>query len=261
MMHNKLFVGNLSRRLSQEDLQSLFGAYGTVVSCLIPTIKGTGRRCGFGYVEMSTRQEAEAAIKGLHNRPFDGQNLSVSVSRPSLSEGRCKQRHFDEKQNFTIHDLESLHPSFYPTMFFPTNWQGTLTDILNFGQCPAHNRVEVVLKLMSQPSLICFAEWCANEAKKHAAAIGDDQGDAWYHAEEAIDAVNSAAAIGASVLDEGAQNGHDYSAADYVMLAAIAAGAAAGAAFGADADEAESEKQIVKLIESLSKEHSFGGSD
>ncbi|MBX9686475.1 MAG: RNA-binding protein, partial [Candidatus Obscuribacterales bacterium] len=52
-MNNKLFVGNLSFKLSEGDIEELFGQYGTVVSCSIPTDRETGRKRGFAFVEMS----------------------------------------------------------------------------------------------------------------------------------------------------------------------------------------------------------------
>jgi cold-inducible RNA-binding protein len=81
-MNNKLFVGNLSFKLSETELEELFGQYGTVVSCSIPTDRDTGRKRGFAFIEMSTQAEAEAAIKGLNGREIDGRQLAVSVSQP-----------------------------------------------------------------------------------------------------------------------------------------------------------------------------------
>jgi RNA recognition motif-containing protein len=81
-MSNKLFVGNLSFKLSEGELQELFAQYGTVVSCAIPTDRDTGRKRGFAFVEMSSQEEAEAAIKGLNGRDVAGRPLAVSVSQP-----------------------------------------------------------------------------------------------------------------------------------------------------------------------------------
>ncbi len=86
-MNNKLFVGNLSFRLADADLQAMFEQYGTVVSCSIPTDRDTGRKRGFAFVEMSTQAEAEAAIKGLNGREIEGRQLSVSVSQPKPKGG------------------------------------------------------------------------------------------------------------------------------------------------------------------------------
>src|SRR5208283_251816 len=86
-MNNKLFVGNLSFKISEAELESLFGQYGTVVSCSIPTDRDTGRKRGFAFIEMSNQAEAEAAIKGLNGRDVDGRQLSVSVSQPKPKGG------------------------------------------------------------------------------------------------------------------------------------------------------------------------------
>jgi RNA recognition motif-containing protein len=81
-MNNKLFVGNLSFKLSEKELEDLFAQYGTVVSCAIPTDRETGRKRGFAFVEMSNQAEAEAAIKGLNGKDLEGRQLAVSVSQP-----------------------------------------------------------------------------------------------------------------------------------------------------------------------------------
>ncbi len=86
-MNNKLFVGNLSFNLSEQELETLFGEYGTVSSCSIPTDRDTGRKRGFAFIEMSSQAEAEAAIKGLNGRDCDGRALSVSVSQPKPKGG------------------------------------------------------------------------------------------------------------------------------------------------------------------------------
>jgi cold-inducible RNA-binding protein len=81
-MNNKLFVGNLSFKLSEPELEEMFAQFGTVVSCSIPTDRDTGRKRGFAFVEMSSQAEAEAAIKGLNGRDVDGRQIAVSVSQP-----------------------------------------------------------------------------------------------------------------------------------------------------------------------------------
>ncbi len=81
-MNNKLFVGNLSFKLSEAEIEQLFGQYGTVVSCAIPTDRETGRKRGFAFVEMASQAEAEAAIKALNGRDVEGRQIAVSVSQP-----------------------------------------------------------------------------------------------------------------------------------------------------------------------------------
>ena len=81
-MNNKLFVGNLAYRVSEEELGSLFAESGSVVSTHIATDRATGKQRGFGFVEMSTTAEAEAAIKSLNGYMLQGRQLSVTISQP-----------------------------------------------------------------------------------------------------------------------------------------------------------------------------------
>lgn len=80
--NNKLFVGNLSFKSTQEGLQELFAAHGEVVSVTIPQDRDSGRQRGFAFVEMANQAEAEAAIKAVNGRNFDGRDLAVSISQP-----------------------------------------------------------------------------------------------------------------------------------------------------------------------------------
>jgi RNA recognition motif-containing protein len=86
-MNNKLFVGNLSFKLSEAELESMFGEFGTVVSCSIPTDRETGRKRGFAFVEMGSQAEAEAAIKGLNGRDCEGRQIAVSIAQPKPKGG------------------------------------------------------------------------------------------------------------------------------------------------------------------------------
>ena len=86
-MNSKLFVGNLSFKLGEADLLTMFEQYGTVVSSAIPVDRDTGRKRGFAFVEMSNQAEAEAAIKGLNGRDVDGRQLAVSISQPKEKSG------------------------------------------------------------------------------------------------------------------------------------------------------------------------------
>lgn len=81
-MSSKLFVGNLSFKLGEADLKSMFEQYGTVVSCSIPVDRESGRKRGFAFVEMSSPDEAEAAIKGLNGKDCEGRQIAVNVSQP-----------------------------------------------------------------------------------------------------------------------------------------------------------------------------------
>jgi cold-inducible RNA-binding protein len=78
----KLYVGNLSFNTNENDLQSLFSQAGTVESCRIITDRDTGRSRGFGFVEMASKAEGEAAIAQLAGKDFDGRALTVNEAKP-----------------------------------------------------------------------------------------------------------------------------------------------------------------------------------
>lgn len=77
MSNNNLFVGNLSYQLTEEELREAFEQFGTVTEARIIMDRETGRSRGFGFVKMSTGDEAQAAMEGLHEQPVGGRNLSV----------------------------------------------------------------------------------------------------------------------------------------------------------------------------------------
>lgn len=79
-MQNKLFVRNISFRLTEGELESLFTPYGEVVSVSIPKDRDTGRSRGFAFVEMKSQTEAETAIEGLNNHEVQGREIFVSFS-------------------------------------------------------------------------------------------------------------------------------------------------------------------------------------
>jgi len=81
-MAAKLFVGNLSFAVLENELQDLFAQAGTVVSVNVMQDKFTGKSRGFGFVEMSSDQEAQKAIELFHGKEFQGRNLTVNVARP-----------------------------------------------------------------------------------------------------------------------------------------------------------------------------------
>ena len=86
-MAKKLYVGNLSYDTNDSDLQQMFAAFGTVQSAQIVMDRDTGRSKGFGFVEMSSDQEAQAAIAGLNGKESDGRNLTVNEARPKTEGG------------------------------------------------------------------------------------------------------------------------------------------------------------------------------
>lgn len=81
-MAKKLFVGNLSWGATDEQLKDLFSASGTVESATIIKDKMSGRSKGFAFVEMSTEEEAQAAIEALNGKELDGRAMNVSEARP-----------------------------------------------------------------------------------------------------------------------------------------------------------------------------------
>ena len=81
-MQSKLFVRNLSFNTNDADLSSLFGKFGDVRSAKVALDRDTGRGRGFGFVEMTDQQSAEAAIRGLNSTEFGGRQIYVAVSEP-----------------------------------------------------------------------------------------------------------------------------------------------------------------------------------
>ncbi|MCI0744789.1 MAG: RNA-binding protein [Verrucomicrobia subdivision 3 bacterium] len=86
-MNNKLFVGNLSFNTTENDLQDAFAAHGTVTEANLVTDRMTGRARGFGFVTMSTDEEATKAVEALNGALLDGRNLTVNVARPREERG------------------------------------------------------------------------------------------------------------------------------------------------------------------------------
>jgi cold-inducible RNA-binding protein len=86
-MSIKLYVGNLSFQTSSEDLRDLFSQAGTVESASVVEDRDTGRSRGFGFVEMSSREEGEAAIQQFNGKEFGGRNLNVNEARPREDRG------------------------------------------------------------------------------------------------------------------------------------------------------------------------------
>ena len=81
-MSNKLYVGNLSFNTTENDLQDAFAAHGTVVEANLMMDRMTNRPRGFGFVTMSTPEEAQKAIDAMNGRDLDGRPLTVNVARP-----------------------------------------------------------------------------------------------------------------------------------------------------------------------------------
>lgn len=81
-MSRKLYVGNLSYNVSGSDLETLFAPHGSVRSAQVIADRSTGASKGFGFVEMSTDEEASAAIAALNGKNHDGRALTVNEAKP-----------------------------------------------------------------------------------------------------------------------------------------------------------------------------------
>ena len=86
-MGRKVYVGNLSYETSQTDLETMFGAHGTVESAQIINDRATGRSKGFGFIEMSSDEEATAAIGALDGQDCGGRALKVNEAKPRPTGG------------------------------------------------------------------------------------------------------------------------------------------------------------------------------
>jgi RNA recognition motif-containing protein len=86
-LDKKLYVGNLSYSVSSSELEEMFGAYGTVASAQVITDRESGRSKGFGFVEMGSDEEAQAAIRGLNGQDNNGRPLTVNEAKPREDRG------------------------------------------------------------------------------------------------------------------------------------------------------------------------------
>jgi len=84
----KLYVGNLSKEVTDAQLSELAKPYGTIVSANVATDRSSGASKGFGFIEFSSENEAKAAIDGLNGREVNGQALKVNESRPKTQGSR-----------------------------------------------------------------------------------------------------------------------------------------------------------------------------
>ena len=97
-MANKLFVGSLAYSATDDDLAQLFGTVGTVQSAKVIVDRDTNRSKGFGFVEMSTDEEAQEAIKQLDGKELNGRAIAVNEARPQ------EKREFRPRNNFEQRD-------------------------------------------------------------------------------------------------------------------------------------------------------------
>jgi len=83
-----IYVGNLSREVTEEDLKAAFGEFGQVASANVIKDKYTGESRGFGFVEMPEKAQADAALQALNGKELKGNSLNVSEARPKPEGGR-----------------------------------------------------------------------------------------------------------------------------------------------------------------------------
>ena len=86
-MASKLYVGNLAYGVSNTDLENMFTPHGTVQSAQVIMDRDTGRSKGFGFVEMGSNNEAQAAISAMNGKESDGRALTVNEARPREDRG------------------------------------------------------------------------------------------------------------------------------------------------------------------------------
>src|SRR6187401_2045065 len=97
-MSNKLFVGNLSFNMTENDLQDAFAAHGTVLEANLMMDRVSGRPRGFGFITMSTPEEAQSAINALNGQQVGGRALTVNIATPreerSGGQGGARNRYY-----------------------------------------------------------------------------------------------------------------------------------------------------------------------
>jgi cold-inducible RNA-binding protein len=86
-MSTKLYVGNLSFRVTSDELREAFASVGSVESASVIEDRATGRSRGFGFVEMTTAEDAAAAIEQFNGKEFQGRNLTVNEAKPRVDRG------------------------------------------------------------------------------------------------------------------------------------------------------------------------------
>ena len=93
-MDMNIYVGNLSYGVTEDELQQLFGEYGSVVSANLIMDRDTGNSKGFGFVEMENQADAEKAIKELNGSSVKGRNIKVNQARPRNDKSRPKRNNW-----------------------------------------------------------------------------------------------------------------------------------------------------------------------
>ena len=100
-MNNKLFVGNISFNTTENDLQDAFAAHGTVTEASLLMDRVTGRPRGFGFVTMSSDEEARQAVEAMNGQSLDGRPLTVNIAKPreERSSGSGGRRQYSGGRN------------------------------------------------------------------------------------------------------------------------------------------------------------------
>lgn len=90
-MQNKIYVGNLSFSVTNDTLSDAFSQFGTIRSARVIIDRDTNRSKGFGFVELSTSQEAENAVNSMNGSDLEGRALNVSIAKPMTNDGRSER--------------------------------------------------------------------------------------------------------------------------------------------------------------------------
>lgn len=116
-MSNRIFVGNLPWKATEEQLKALFEAYGAVLSVRIITDQFTGKSKGFGFVEMESNEAAQKAIEAIDNKPFMDRNIRVSLAhertekKPSAGGDRRGGGGHRKSNNYSSSRMENNYSS------------------------------------------------------------------------------------------------------------------------------------------------------
>jgi len=89
----KIYVGNLSYKMTDEEMEKLFAAFGSVTESKVIMDRESGRSKGFGFIEMTNQEEGEEAIKQLDGKEIDGRNIKVNVAKPKENKPRRRERY------------------------------------------------------------------------------------------------------------------------------------------------------------------------
>ncbi len=89
----KIYVGNLSYKMTDEEMEKLFTAFGAVTESKVIMDRESGRSKGFGFIEMPNQEEGEEAIKQLDGKEIDGRDIKVNVAKPKENKPRRRERY------------------------------------------------------------------------------------------------------------------------------------------------------------------------